>query len=62
MSKDFKININWSLLQRIAEYYDFPLAVFLLPINKFPKGTRRQHWKIKLDKLRKILKDFQEEL
>lgn len=27
--KDFKIEIKWSVLQRIAEYYQFPVAVFL---------------------------------
>ena len=38
--KDFEVKLKWKHLERIAAYYEFPVAVFLaetLPM----KGTRK---------------------
>jgi methylglyoxal synthase len=35
--KDFDITVKWSLLQRVAEYYRFPVAVFLGSAETLPK-------------------------
>ncbi|MBM4137821.1 MAG: hypothetical protein FJ241_13490 [Nitrospira sp.] len=40
--EDFKVSIEWRLLQRIAEYYQFPSAVFLMPFKNFPKEKTRE--------------------
>ena len=36
------IEIDIIKLQRIAEYYEFPFAVFLAPISAFEGTTRRE--------------------
>lgn len=30
-SEDFPVTLKWSILRRIAGYYQFPTAVFFLP-------------------------------
>lgn len=46
------ITIEFSLLKKIARYYEFPIAVFLLPANtdKFPKKSTRY---------KKLIKDYE---
>ena len=57
-----KIEIDYRLLERIAEYYEFPMAVFILPFRKFPEGTRKQYWQKKIGRLIKILEKFLNEI
>jgi methylglyoxal synthase len=40
--KDFDITVKWSLLQRVAEYYQFPVAVFLGSAEMLPKERTRE--------------------
>lgn len=42
MDKPLKVEIEWSYLQRIAEYYQFPSAVFLGNKKIFGHKTRSQ--------------------
>jgi len=55
-----KIEISLKKLKRIAEYYEFPLAVFFL--EDLPKKTTRDQELRKkveaLDKIKKILEDI----
>jgi len=37
-----EISIELKLLHKISGYYEFPLAMFFYPLDKFPKGTRRK--------------------
>ena len=60
--KSKKVEFNLKLLQKISEYYEFPLAVFCLPNSKILKGTRRNYWKRKIVKLKDVLTKFIEEL
>ena len=41
-TKTKKVELEFSFLQRIAEYYDFPVAIFFLQPKDFPtpKVTR----------------------
>lgn len=50
-----KVSIDLELLERIAEYYEFPLAVFFSDIKCFKHKTRKE------SKLKRI-KDFEKEL
>lgn len=36
-----KIEIDYALLQKIADYYEFPIAAFFT--KKFPKGKRKEN-------------------
>lgn len=46
MKTENKVEINVKLLEKIAEYYEFPLAVFFMQPKDFPKGRRVEHlWK-----------------
>lgn len=57
MAKDLKVEIKWKLLQRIAEFYEFPSAVFLGNKKMF-KGlgkTRADYFRKKIDKIKKII-------
>lgn len=38
IKKPLKIEIEWEYLQRIAEFYKFPSAVFLVDKKNFPKS------------------------
>ena len=40
--KKLKVEIEWKLLQRIAEYYQFPSAVFLGDKKMFRHKTRNK--------------------
>ena len=56
LKKDIEVKIKLKLLERIAEYYEFPLAVFLLPDDKiFKEKTRNLAWKKKADKYDRII-------
>ena len=57
--KNDNVEISLKLLEQIAKYYEFPLAVFFLPKLK---GTRRQYWQKKIEKLKKFLEEFLEEV
>ena len=37
--KKLEVKIKWEYLQRIAEYYKFPSAVFLCNMKMLPKST-----------------------
>lgn len=61
MAKKLKIEIEWKLLERIAEYYEFPSAVFLGNVKVFPKAkTRNESWRKKaelFDKIRELCEE-----
>ena len=42
MVKPLKVELEWKLLERIAEYYQFPSAVFLGNKKMFRHKTRNQ--------------------
>ena len=60
--KPLKVEIEWQLLERIAEYYQFPVAVFCGNRGMFkeqPK-TRDETFKRKLeafDKIKEIIEE-----
>ena len=40
-----KIEIDMKLLEKISDYYEFPLTVFFLNKDyKFSAKTRKKHW------------------
>ena len=49
-----KVEIELKLLNRIAEYYEFPLAVFLGNLKIFKHKTRNQALRRKADLFDKI--------
>jgi len=49
------IVIEIKLLQRIAEYYEFPVAVFFTKRDAFKEKTRNKVWQKKAEKYDKIL-------
>lgn len=61
-----KVEIEWELLERIAAYYEFPVAVFLGDIrmfrNKTKNKTRNKVLVKKAELLDKILNIILEEL
>jgi len=59
--KKEKIEIEIKLLEKIAEYYEFPVAAFFLPLKAF-KGKRKKYWRRKFTKLTKMLDNFLEEI
>jgi hypothetical protein len=59
MKKDFNITIKWSLCEKIARYYQFPVATFLLPADtKLLKGTRKNDILKRNIKMREALKQL----
>ena len=58
-----EVTIKWSLLERIAEYYEFPSAVFLLKDRSaFPENvrTRKENimWKAeRYDRIKEITEE-----
>ena len=40
--KKLKIEVEWKLLERIAEFYQFPTTVFLGNLKVFPKRKTRE--------------------
>ena len=62
IKKILKIKIEWRLLERIAEFYEFPVGVFLSNFDnfrEFPK-TRKESLQKKaemFDKIKEIIED-----
>jgi hypothetical protein len=54
MGKPLKVEIEWKHLQRIAEYYQFPSAVFLSDLKLFTHKTRHESLKQKAELFDKI--------
>ena len=52
--KKLKVEIEWKLLARIAEYYQFPSAVFLGNMKMFRHKTRSKAWRKKAELYDKI--------
>ena len=50
--KDFNVKVKWKLLESIADFYQFPVAVFLGKTK--PKGKRIDHLTAKADKFDRI--------
>jgi len=65
MPKKTKVEIEWKLLERIAEFYEFPTAVFLGNLKIFPKSkTRNESFRKKAqlyDKIKEIIEDEQDD-
>ena len=57
MAKNFKVEIDWKLLKRIAEFYEFPVAVFLGNKKMFKGKTRGDYFRKKLERIKKIIDD-----
>ena len=57
MAKNFKVEIDWKLLERIAEFYEFPVVVFLGNKKMFKSKTRENYFRKKLEKIKKIIDD-----
>lgn len=53
--KELEVKIKVKLLERIAGYYEFPLAVFFGDKKMFKKKTRNLAWKKKAEKYDKII-------
>mgnify|MGYP001564198017 FL=1 len=49
--KPLKVTLAWKFLERIAEYYEFPSAVFLGNRKMFKEKTRKES-------LRKVFHNF----
>lgn len=56
-----KVTLKFSFLQKIAEYYEFPTAVFLSDSDDFPRGKRSDVLNKKVEILDKI-KDLVDEV
>ena len=56
IKKILKVKIEWRLLERIAEYYEFPTAVFLSDFDNFADlpTTRNKSLQKKVEKFNKI--------
>lgn len=50
------VKIELKLLKRIAEYYEFPLAVFFSPLSAFKGNTRREN---RYAKLQRMIDEFE---
>ena len=65
MHKPQKVEIDIKLLQRIADYYEFPMTAFLTT-RKIFKHTRRKNLRLKVKKFKegitKITNKFMEEI
>ena len=55
-----KLEVELKLLQSVASYYQFPMAVFFMQPKDFPKGTRNAALSRKADAYDRI-KDIVEE-
>ena len=58
MVSNFEVKIKMSTLQAVADYYEFPVAVFFG--TKFSKGTRNEALgkiKEKYDKIKEIIEE-----
>ena len=54
-NKDIEVKIKIKLLEKIAKFYQFPVAVFLGTAKMFKVKTREEYYKKKLEKIRKIV-------
>ena len=60
----YKVSIEIEKLKLIAEYYEFPLAVFFMPVEELRKlrgKTRSKFIQKELEKLEKIRAILEEE-
>lgn len=57
VKKDFEVSIRFSLLQRIAEFYQFPVAVFMGNKEMFKLKTRESYYRNKIAKIKKIIEE-----
>lgn len=56
--KNFMVEIEFKTLERIAKFYGFPVAVFLVKNSKiFKTKTREEYYRKQLKKIRKITLD-----
>ncbi len=58
--KKLKIEVEWALLERIAEYYEFPTTVFLANKIIFKEKTRIKSLSRKaelLDKIKELIEN-----
>ena len=53
--------IGWKLLERIAEYYEFPSVVFLGGLEQFKHRTRKESVRFKRLEFQRKLKELFEE-
>jgi hypothetical protein len=53
-----KITLEWEHLERIAEYYEFPSAVFFTNPKDFPKNKTRNEALIKKAELFDTIKEI----
>ena len=64
-SKEEIVKVSIDKLKEVAEYYEFPLAVFFTPKCHLKKGTTRNEEIFKsldaLDKIKKIIEDLKED-
>lgn len=60
MTKPLNIEIEWKFLERIAEYYQFPSAVFLGDSHMFKYKTRDDALKKKAEFFDKVKELFEE--
>ena len=62
--KDVKIEVKWSVLERIAQYYQFPVAVFLGDgiLQRIKEKTRQEAFIKKAKEfereVRELVEDF----
>ena len=59
MKRRFAVEIEFSRLKRIAEYYEFPVAVFLA--DTFPEGTRKESIIRKLEQFKEAINKVMDE-
>ena len=64
MKKPMTVSIELKKLQRIAKYYQFPMAVFFSPVSAFKGGKTREDRTLQrtLDFQNKIKELFEEYL
>ena len=54
-----KIEIDYKLLERIAKYYEFPVATFFMQVKNFPKPETRYKSLLKrIKKIKTIIKEM----
>ena len=61
-NKSEKVEIKIKLLERIAEFYRFPMAVFFMQIKDFRPKTRQEVFNKKtkyFDKIKEIVEEYE---
>ena len=57
--KDFKVEIKFKTLERIAKFYGFPVAVFLVKNSKiFKTKTREEYYRKQLERIKGIIENI----